>query len=94
MTAQPDSPRHDVIPVASDAECESLGAFPADRIYEFNVNAAGYADGRLLAGCVRSGSGEILATQDFQAPGFYDRMDMNASTPSKDVRAGTWTSST
>jgi hypothetical protein len=38
------------------------------------VNAAGYADGRLLAGCVRSGSGEILATHDFQAPGFYERM--------------------
>ena len=114
----------EVIPCRDDAECQKLGAFLADRIYEFNAKATGYFDGMLLAGCVRSDSGAIvagfdghtwggccvlshlwvheghrrqglatlllrcaeveaaargclrvvLATHDFQAPGFYERM--------------------
>jgi len=33
----------------------------ADRIYEFNAKATGYFDGMLLAGCIRSDTGEIIA---------------------------------
>lgn len=50
-----------VIPLRSDAECEELGAFLADRIYEFNANATGYVDGMLVAGCIRSDSGKVIA---------------------------------
>src|SRR5689334_297447 len=114
----------DVISIPTESECEALGAFLADRIYEFNTKATGYVDGRLLAGCVRNDAGEViagynghtwggccelahvwvhedyrgrglgahllysaeaearargcvqivLATHDFQAPGFYERM--------------------
>jgi len=53
-----------VIPFDDDAECRALGALLADRIYEFNAGATGYFDGRLLAGCVRSESGEIIAGFD------------------------------
>ena len=110
--------------LTSEPECEALGAFLADRIYEFNTKATGYFDGKLLAGCIRNISGEViagyngytwggccelahvwvhedhrgrglgaillrsaeaearargcvqivLATHDFQAPGFYERM--------------------
>lgn len=113
-----------VATLPTEAECEALGAFLADRIYEFNTRATGYVDGMLVAGCVRSDSGEViagyngytwggccelahvwvheehrgrglgallldsaetearargcvqivLATHDFQAPGFYERM--------------------
>jgi lactoylglutathione lyase len=45
----------------TDAECEALGTFLADRIYEFNVKATGYDDGMLLAGCVRNDAGDIIA---------------------------------
>jgi GNAT superfamily N-acetyltransferase len=115
---------NEVISLTNEPECEALGAFLADRIYEFNTKATGYFDGKLLAGCVRSISGEViagyngytwggccelthvwvredhrgrglgaillrsaeaearargcvqivLATHDFQAPGFYERM--------------------
>lgn len=114
----------EVISLPTEPECEALGAFLSDRIYEFNTRATGYADGMLLAGCVRDDSGEViagyngytwggccelahvwvheehrgqgigalllrsaeaearsrgcvqivLATHDFQAPGFYERM--------------------
>ena len=50
-----------VIPCRDDAECEKLGAFLADRIYEFNANATGYFDGRLLGGCIRNDAGEAVA---------------------------------
>lgn len=53
--------RPEVIPCRDDAECQELGAFLADRIYEFNANATGYVDGRLLAGCVRTAAGDIIA---------------------------------
>jgi GNAT superfamily N-acetyltransferase len=124
MNGSPDVRRHEIVLFSTEPECESLGAFLADRIYEFNVKATGYDDGRLLAGCVRNESGDviagynghtwggycelahiwvheahrgqglgtlllhaaesealargcvqvILATHDFQAPGFYERM--------------------
>jgi GNAT superfamily N-acetyltransferase len=44
-----------------DAECQELGAFLTDRIYEFNAKATGYFDGRLVAGAVRDDTGEIIA---------------------------------
>lgn len=50
-----------VIPCRDDAECEKLGAFLADRIYEFNANETGYFDGKLLGGCVRNDAGEAVA---------------------------------
>lgn len=53
--------RPKVIPCRDDAECQELGAFLGDRIYEFNAKATGYFDGMLLAGCVHGESGEIIA---------------------------------
>ena len=50
-----------VIPCRDDRECETLGSFLADRIYEFNANATGYVDGRLLAGCIHDDAGDIVA---------------------------------
>ena len=50
-----------VVTLENDAECEALGAFLADRIYEFNSKATGYFDGRLLAGCIRSETGDVIA---------------------------------
>ena len=44
-----------------EAECQQLGAFLEDRIYEFNVQATGYDDGRLLAGCIRNDAGDVIA---------------------------------
>ena len=51
----------EVISLREDAHCEELGAFLADRIYEFNAKATGYSDGMLLAGCVRDERGEVIA---------------------------------
>lgn len=51
----------EVVPCRDDAECQQLGAFLTDRIYEFNAKATGYFDGRLLAGCIRNDAGEIIA---------------------------------
>ena len=50
-----------VIPCRDDAECERLGSFLADRIYEFNANATGYVDGMLLGGCIRNDVGDVVA---------------------------------
>ena len=50
-----------VIQCREDAECETLGAFLADRIYEFNANATGYFDGRFLGGWIRNDAGEAIA---------------------------------
>lgn len=116
--------RAKVVTFTNDAECEEIGTFLADRIYEFNAKATGYFDGVLMAGCIRGDAGEIiagfnghtwggccelshvwvderyrhqglgtlllrsaeaeavargcaqlvLATHDFQAPGFYERL--------------------
>jgi GNAT superfamily N-acetyltransferase len=53
--------RAKVLPCRDVAECQELGEFLADRIYEFNAKATGYFDGMLLAGCIRSDTGEIIA---------------------------------
>jgi len=50
-----------LVPCRDDAECEKLGAFLADRIYEFNAKATGYDDGMLLAGSIRNDAGDIVA---------------------------------
>ena len=57
----PDAASAEVVRCPTAAECETLGAFLAERIYEFNAGATGYADGKLLAGCVRNGAGDIIA---------------------------------
>jgi GNAT superfamily N-acetyltransferase len=44
-----------------ESRCPAIAAFLADRIYEFNVKATGYADGRLLAGTIHDDTGEIIA---------------------------------
>jgi len=51
----------EVISIPDEDQCQVIGAFLAERIYEFNSKVTGYFDGRLLAGCVRSGTGEIIA---------------------------------
>jgi GNAT superfamily N-acetyltransferase len=57
VDAQPES----VVLAPDEAECQILGSFLADRIYEFNAKATGYVDGRLLAGCIRDDHGAIIA---------------------------------
>ena len=59
--ASPSGVNTNVIPCRNDAECGELGSFLADRIYEFNANATGYFDGRLLGGCMRNDAGDVVA---------------------------------
>ena len=47
-----------------DAECQELGAFLVERIYEFNAKATGYFDGRLLGGRIHSDTGDVVAGFD------------------------------
>jgi ribosomal protein S18 acetylase RimI-like enzyme len=47
-----------------ESRCGEIGSFLVDRIYEFNVQATGYADGRLLAGTIQSDTGEVIAGID------------------------------
>jgi len=51
----------EVVSIGDQVQCQQLAAFLADRIYEFNAKATGYFDGTLLAGCIRSDAGEIIA---------------------------------
>jgi len=44
-----------------ESQCPRIEAFLVDRIYEFNVKATGYADGRLLAGTIQNDTGEVIA---------------------------------
>ncbi len=44
-----------------ESRCREIESFLADRIYEFNVEATGYVDGKLLAGTIRSDTGEVIA---------------------------------
>jgi ribosomal protein S18 acetylase RimI-like enzyme len=53
--------RVEIISPRDEPQCDALAAFLADRIYEFNAKATGYFDGMLLAGCVRSDTGEVIA---------------------------------
>ncbi|MEP6621062.1 MAG: GNAT family N-acetyltransferase [bacterium] len=50
-----------VMTMHDEAECEALDTFLVERIYEFNAKATGYFDGQLLAGCIRSDAGDIIA---------------------------------
>jgi ribosomal protein S18 acetylase RimI-like enzyme len=47
--------------IPDETDCQSLAAFLSDRIYEFNAQATGYSDGKLLAGCMRDEAGEVIA---------------------------------
>jgi ribosomal protein S18 acetylase RimI-like enzyme len=51
----------EVISFRNELDCEVLAAFLTDRIYEFNSKATGYFDAKLLAGCVRGESDEVIA---------------------------------
>ena len=57
LTPKPDS----AVELHDESRCREIEAFLADRIYEFNVKATGYADGRLLAGTIQDDTGEIIA---------------------------------
>ena len=50
-----------VVLSSSEAECNTLGSFLDDRIYEFNAAATGCSDGRLMAGAIRNPQGEVVA---------------------------------
>ena len=49
------------VALLSEAECQELDSFLADRIYEFNSKATGYFDGKLLAGSIRDDAGKVIA---------------------------------
>ena len=49
------------VALLDEAQCQELESFLADRIYEFNSQATGYCDGKLLAGSVRDDAGEVIA---------------------------------
>ena len=44
-----------------ESRCREIDAFLANRIYEFNVQATGYADGRLMAATIQDDAGDIIA---------------------------------
>lgn len=44
-----------------DSQCRELEDVLVDRIYEFNVQATGYSDGRLIGGCIRTDAGDLVA---------------------------------
>jgi GNAT superfamily N-acetyltransferase len=44
-----------------EANCSKLEEFLADRIHEFNTEATGYFDGRLLGACIRDEAGQVVA---------------------------------
>ena len=49
------------IELCDESECHELEAFLVERIYEFNAQATGYFDGKLVGGRLRSESGEVIA---------------------------------
>lgn len=51
--------RHPVL--LDEEDCRELEQALVDRIYEFNVQATGYGDGRLIGGCIRSEAGDLVA---------------------------------
>ena len=50
-----------IVELVDEAQCLELDATLVERIYEFNSEATGYTDGKLLGGCVRADSGELIA---------------------------------
>jgi GNAT superfamily N-acetyltransferase len=51
--------RHPIL--LDEEDCRELEQALVDRIYEFNVQATGYGDGRLIGGCIRSEAGDLVA---------------------------------
>ena len=56
-----DAMKFRAVELHDESRCKEIAMFLADRIYEFNVNATGYADGRLIAGTIQDDNGEIIA---------------------------------
>ena len=54
----------DIFPRQDEDRCRELGTYLADRIYAFNAKVTGYFDGSLLAGCIRSDAGDVIAGFD------------------------------
>lgn len=50
-------------PVAllEEAQCQVLESLLVDRIYEFNSQATGYFDGKLIGGSILNEAGEVIA---------------------------------
>lgn len=53
--------RSKAVELHDESRCREIDSFLADRIYEFNAEATGYVDGRLLAGTIQDDEGEIIA---------------------------------
>ena len=49
------------VELCGEDECHDLEAFLVERVYEFNAQATGYFDARLVGGSLRSEAGEIIA---------------------------------
>jgi GNAT superfamily N-acetyltransferase len=49
------------VELCDERECEQLEAFLVERIYEFNAQATGYFDGRLIGGRMRNEAGDVIA---------------------------------
>lgn len=49
------------IELCEESECDQLEQFLVDRLYEFNAQATGFFDARLLGGQVRNEAGEVVA---------------------------------
>lgn len=48
------------VELCDQRECEQLEGFLIERIYEFNAQATGYFDGRLIGGRLRNEAGEVI----------------------------------
>lgn len=51
----------DAVAPLDEARSQELEAFLADRIYEFNSQATGHFDGKLLGASIRNEAGEVVA---------------------------------
>ena len=51
----------DTVVLLDEAECQALEAFLVDRIYEFNSDATGHFDGKLLGATIRNEAGDVIA---------------------------------
>jgi GNAT superfamily N-acetyltransferase len=52
---------HRAVAFHDESRCREIESYLVDRIYEFNVQATGYLDGRLLAGTIQDDTGEVIA---------------------------------
>ena len=51
----------DPVAMLDEAQSREMEEFLADRIHEFNSEATGYFDGKLLGASIRNGAGEVIA---------------------------------